>query len=248
MIEAFIEDTNRATTTDEVYKLFLKALNNLGYDRTVYTYMTDQPDLNKEAEHGIVTNYPDEWMDRYFSLDYIKNDPTFKRALVYNGPFSWESLSKIREFTNIEKQIMDEASEINLYSGVGVSIHGHFGNLSGLGIASSYQKTEPDLNTLRKLNALSRQFHLAFSDHNQDSKEEQQITLSAREREILLWAAEGKSDPVIAELLEIKHSTVRYHIQNIFKKLGVNERTMAVVKAIKMRLISPSYIGFSYKG
>jgi DNA-binding CsgD family transcriptional regulator len=248
MIEAFIENTNRATSKEEVYELFLKALSNFGYDRTIYTYITDQPDLNKEAEHGIVTNYPDEWMDRYFSSDYIKNDPTFKKALIYNGPFSWDSLSKLKEFTKIEKQIMDEANEINLFSGVGVSIHGHFGNLSGLGIASSYEKSEPDLDTLRKLNALSRQFHLAYSDHNQDTIEEKKIKLSAREREILLWAAEGKSDPVIAELLEIKHSTVRFHIQNVFKKLGVNERTMAVVKAIKMRLISPSYIGFPYKG
>lgn len=60
MIEEFIEQSNRATSKEEVYELFLKALNQLGYDRTVYTYVTDQPDLNKPAEHGIVTNYPDE--------------------------------------------------------------------------------------------------------------------------------------------------------------------------------------------
>ena len=248
MIEAFIEKTNRATSKEEVYDLFLNALNKLGYDRTIYTYITDQPEINKPAEHGIVTNYPDEWMDRYFEYGYINEDPTFKRALSYDGPFSWDSLKNIREFSNIEQKIMDEANEMKLYGGVGVSIHGHFGNLSGLGIASSYEKSEPDLNTLCKLNALSRQFHMAFTDHNNGVEERCEITLSAREAEILLWAAEGKSDPVIAEILGIKHSTVRFHIQNIFKKLGVNERTMAVVKAIKLRLISPSYIGFPHKG
>lgn len=247
MIEEFIEQSNRATSKEEVYDLFVKAINKLGYDRTVYTYITAQPDINKPAEHGIVTNYPDEWMERYFEFGYINEDPTFKKALSYDGPFSWESLKNIREFSQIEQKIMDEADEMKLYGGVGVSIHGHFGNLSGIGIASSYEKSEPDLNTICKLNALSRQFHMAYSDHNNGFDDSQKITLTDREREILYWAAEGKSDPVIAQILDIKTPTVRYHMGNIFKKIGVNERTLAVVRAIKLRLISPSFIGFPFE-
>jgi DNA-binding CsgD family transcriptional regulator len=45
---------------------------------------------------------------------------------------------------------------------------------------------------------------------------------------------------VIADILMIKHSTVRFHIKNIFHKLEVNERTLAVVKAIKLGLITPT--------
>ena len=182
-------------------------------------------------------------MERYAEFGYLNEDPTFKRALIYDGPFSWESLNKVREFTDIEQRIMDEAEEIKLYGGVGVSIHGHFGNLTGIGIASSYEKSEPDIDIICKLNALSRQFHMAYSDHNNGFDVSSKITLSEREREILLWAAEGKSDPVIAQILNIKTPTVRYHMGNIFKKLGVNERTLAVVRAIKLRLISPSFIG-----
>lgn len=248
MIEEFIEQSNRAISKEEVYELFLKALNQLGYDRTVYTYVTDQPDLNKPAEHGIVTNYPDEWMERYAEFGYLNEDPTFKRALTIDGPFSWESLNKVREFSDIEQRIMDEAEEIKLYGGVGISIHGHFGNLTGIGIASSYEKSEPDLNTICKLNALSRQFHMAYSDHNNGFDMSKKITLSVRESDILLLAAEGKSDPVIAEILGIKTPTVRYHMGRIFNKLGVNERILAVVKAIKLRLISPSFIGLQSGG
>lgn len=248
MIEQFIEQTNCAASKEEVYQLFLKVLENLGYDRTVYTFVTDQPDLNRAAEHGIVTNYPDEWMERYAKFDYLKYDPTFQKALSYDGPFSWESLNKLKEFTLIEQKIMDEAKEVKLYAGVGVSIHGDFGGLTGLGIASTYEKDEPTIDTIRKLNALSRQFHLAYSDHNNDSAKKLKVILTDREREILLWASEGKSDTMIADILQIKHSTVRYHISNIFKKLEVNERTLAVVKAIKMRLITPSSVGIPHQG
>lgn len=246
MIEEFIELSNRATSKEEVYDLFVKALNKLGYDRAIYTYIKDQPDINKSAEHGIVTNYPDKWMECHFEFGYINEDPNFIKVLSYSGPLSWESLKNIHEFSEIKQKIMDETDEMKLYGGVGISTHGQFGNLSGLGIASSYEKSEPDLNTICKLNALSRQFHIAFSDHNNGFHDSQKIRLSDREREILYWAAEGKSDPVIAQILNIKTPTVRFHMGNIFKKLGVNERTLAVVRAIKLRLISPSFIGFPF--
>jgi DNA-binding CsgD family transcriptional regulator len=71
----------------------------------------------------------------------------------------------------------------------------------------------------------------------------EQVRLSAREKEILLWAAEGKSDAVIAEIIGVTHATIRFHMNNIFKKLQANERTLATVKAIRLGLILPSCIG-----
>jgi len=57
----------------------------------------------------------------------------------------------------------------------------------------------------------------------------------------LLWVSEGKSDWTIAEIIGISHATVRFHMNNIFKKLDANERTLATVKAIRRGLIFPSY-------
>ena len=57
-----------------------------------------------------------------------------------------------------------------------------------------------------------------------------------------MWAAEGKSNSVIAEILGVSHATIRFHMNNIFKKLDANERTLATVKAIRQGLILPSYV------
>ena len=59
----------------------------------------------------------------------------------------------------------------------------------------------------------------------------------------MLWAAEGKSDAVIAEIIGISHATIRFHMNNIFRKLQANERTLATVKAIRQGLILPTCIG-----
>lgn len=48
--------------------------------------------------------------------------------------------------------------------------------------------------------------------------------LSAREREVLAWVAGGKANAVIAELLDIRPGTVKRHLENIYRKLGVTDR------------------------
>ena len=53
-------------------------------------------------------------------------------------------------------------------------------------------------------------------------------SLSAREREVLWWVARGKPNAEIATALYVSESTVRKHLQNAYRKLGVPSRTAAV--------------------
>jgi len=62
--------------------------------------------------------------------------------------------------------------------------------------------------------------------------------LSPREREILHLIASGASNQEIAETLVIAPNTVKRHIGNILAKLGVSNRTQALVQARKIGLIS----------
>ncbi|QTL34355.1 helix-turn-helix domain-containing protein [Pseudoalteromonas viridis] len=68
------------------------------------------------------------------------------------------------------------------------------------------------------------------------------ITLTTREREVLLWAAEGKTDEVVAAILNISNNTVRFHWKNIFTKLDTNGRAYAVARALRLGLICPARI------
>jgi DNA-binding NarL/FixJ family response regulator len=51
--------------------------------------------------------------------------------------------------------------------------------------------------------------------------------LTQRERDVLRLLAEGMPNAQIAERLVVQESTVKYHLQNIFQKLGVTNRTEA---------------------
>jgi DNA-binding NarL/FixJ family response regulator len=61
--------------------------------------------------------------------------------------------------------------------------------------------------------------------------------LSPREVEVLKLIAGGKSNKEIADLLFVSEGTVKTHVLNIHQKLAVNDRTEAVVVAIKRGIL-----------
>lgn len=62
-------------------------------------------------------------------------------------------------------------------------------------------------------------------------------SLTSRELEVLIQVANGMFNKEIANSLNISERTVKNHISNIFKKIGVFDRTQAAVFAIKNDLI-----------
>ncbi|QXX76592.1 response regulator transcription factor [Methylovirgula sp. HY1] len=66
----------------------------------------------------------------------------------------------------------------------------------------------------------------------------QTLSITAREAEVLLWIARGKSNRNVAEILNISARTVDKHLEQIYTKLGIENRASAtalVVKTLEMR-------------
>jgi DNA-binding NarL/FixJ family response regulator len=78
-----------------------------------------------------------------------------------------------------------------------------------------------------------------IADEEKEEEEEDEETksiyspLSSREVEILDYIARGNSNKEIAKSLKISDQTVKNHITSILKKLSVNDRTAAVVHALR---------------
>jgi DNA-binding NarL/FixJ family response regulator len=64
--------------------------------------------------------------------------------------------------------------------------------------------------------------------------------LTPREQEVLRLIAQGQTNGEIAETLVVGVGTVKFHVENIIAKLGVADRTQAAVRAVELRLLSPT--------
>jgi DNA-binding response OmpR family regulator/DNA-binding CsgD family transcriptional regulator len=62
---------------------------------------------------------------------------------------------------------------------------------------------------------------------------QQTLALTARESQVLLWISRGKSNREIGEILAISPRTVNKHLEQVFVKLGVENRAAAAARAVR---------------
>ena len=62
---------------------------------------------------------------------------------------------------------------------------------------------------------------------------QQTLALTTRESQVLLWISRGKSNREIGEILDISPRTVNKHLEQVFVKLGVENRAAAAARAVR---------------
>ncbi|MGV3489897.1 MAG: response regulator [Devosia sp.] len=72
---------------------------------------------------------------------------------------------------------------------------------------------------------------VASGGENQDNLLRQMFGLTQRESEVLLWIARGKSNRDIGDILGLSPRTVNKHLEQVYAKLGVENRASAAIKA-----------------
>jgi DNA-binding CsgD family transcriptional regulator len=65
------------------------------------------------------------------------------------------------------------------------------------------------------------------------------LKLTPREAEVLLWISRGKSNHDIGIILGAKTATICKHVEHIFSKLNVENRTSAAIVALEMFSTAP---------
>jgi DNA-binding CsgD family transcriptional regulator len=67
--------------------------------------------------------------------------------------------------------------------------------------------------------------------------------LTDREREVLALICEGRSDAQMSEMLNLSQNTVRNHIASLYRKIGVNRRSAAIIWARERAITTQDVLG-----
>jgi DNA-binding response OmpR family regulator/DNA-binding CsgD family transcriptional regulator len=92
--------------------------------------------------------------------------------------------------------------------------------------------------TIEMLNFIdNREYLLRLSNPHKPADDthalKEQFGVTEREADVLLWIANGKTNREIGQILDMSPRTVNKHLEQVFRKLGVENRTSAAAIAIK---------------
>jgi DNA-binding CsgD family transcriptional regulator len=234
--ETFVERANRAGTTEELVNEFLATVKQHGLDRMVFCLQTKHHGIDLEPGFGVLQNYPEDWMKYYAEKGYARLDPVTVYCLNKMDTFTWAEIPQRMRMSRVQFECLNMGIEAGLYNGVCTPLWGP-GQFAGIGLASKEKLDSFDGN-LDLITAYCNHFYIAFQRINRRKDVvERNIYLSPREAEILHWAAAGKSNTDIGEILNISDDTVDTHLRRIYKKLDASNRVVATSKAISYGLI-----------
>lgn len=239
-LTTYVAHTHKVGDDTALWETLKSFLLPYGFDSLIFCLMSDHPSIGEKAKHGIISGYPADWMKHYTASNYEPIDPIRKESLLNpQNIFTWEGVNSVRPYNNKEHSIINQARDAGLKSGVAVSLCNARREHIAIGFASSAGGVEftPTLLSVLKLAAI--QFYDVYQDLHRktDTVHNEPPHLSEREREVLQWAAVGKSNTDIGTILNISDSTVAYFLQRCFAKLDANSKTLAVVKALRLGLI-----------
>jgi len=191
----------------------------------------------KESEVFIQTTYSDKWCRRYITENYVDIDPIVDVGLRGILPLDWQST---RNKNKRIKKFFGEAREFGVgRQGLSFPIRGAKGELALFSINSHLNDAEwIDFRKefMRDFQLLAYHFHTNVLE-NELGCEFECPTLTQREKECVKWASVGKTAWETGMILGIKESTVSFFIDQVRVKLSAVNKTEAVAKAIKLKLI-----------
>jgi len=181
-LEEFIHNSNQADSVDSLFQIFEKAMGSIGFNRVLLALMNDHPTLRKEAEHGVVKNYPENWVNYYLEQKYDEIDPVRALSFTRMGAYTWSEIINSKKLSQRQLQMFNEAEESKLYNGVGVAMRGGGGAVAALGAASTEKHVDISPFILDKVNLMAYQFYICFWRLMEIQPLENTITLTVRGR------------------------------------------------------------------
>jgi LuxR family quorum-sensing system transcriptional regulator ExpR len=236
----FNNETINASIKEELER-GLSKYNNIKY---AYAIMNKR----NPASFSIISNRT-EWFEFYIKNNYQFIDPVLITASHRITPFTWDKDLEIGAGLKLPK-IFDMAKNYNIINGYTFVLHDHHHNLVVLSIMLD-KHCDADVeqqidNNKAEIQMLLITMHGKMTTLYQEmstpadfEKMNQREFFSKRENEIIYWASLGKSYQEIALILGIKLTTVKYHIGNAVKKLGVTNAKHAIRLGVELQLIRP---------
>lgn len=233
VVQDFVARAEKASSMAELRTLIEDVCREFGFDHfaIVNHIRFGRPSVDRVR----LANYPIDWLAEVRQRDHVL-DPVLRAAERSSTGFRWEHLDRLINLTEQDRAILRRAERHGI--GLGFTVPNHvpgeaFGSCH---FAVRVGKEFPEHNIYAAQAIGCFAFEAArrlISERAEPSQSYvEPAPLTDRQRECLIFAAKGKSDSVIAQLLSIRPRTVNEHIEAAKRRYCVATRTQLMVRAL----------------
>lgn len=253
-LELAISTIETSETMDELRLSLHRIIQDYGFSGFGFVD-AGRPELDLPYHTG---TYPRSWERTYIQNDFIHSDPALARSRRTNTPFCWSELklpARNGRKRPPEVRTMDAAREFGFTDGLVVPFHyrDRFGAVHSSSTVFFWEDQQQSFEKL--LEGHRPELHLlmiywvqrAMDIVNRDQRNAptilkpadtaEAIKLTGREKEVMAWAARGKTMADTAEILGLSPETVEGFIKQALRKLDASNKTHGVAKSIALGII-----------
>lgn len=219
-----------ATSLDDLTPVLAAIAIEMGFRYFALTHHLDIPRAPQPAVR--LHNYPAAWAD-YFDAERLgPSDPVHRASHMTGVGFTWSRLPGLIQLTARDREVLARAERSGLGDGFTVPAHipGESAGSCSFATAAGRQVPADRLYLAQLVGGLAFEGARRLVAARPDPADRPQLT--ERQRECVYWAARGKSDGEIAEILGISHETVILHLKQARARYGVYKRTQLAVHAL----------------
>lgn len=225
-----------AQTREQFREEIVRFAKELGFD-TVSAITAVERGMGR-TDFIAVHNAPEEWLEASANATNVRVDPVLRHCKRHTVPIIWDE-DTYR--SNGVEEMWRRQAEYGYRTGIAMALHMPEGKHFLFGV--DREEALPDGDELQRVVADLQ----LFAVHAQDAavrlllppaEHPERPSLTPRELEALQWTMEGKTAWEVGALLKISERTAVLHVNNAMHKLGAATKHQAVLKALRLGLLS----------
>lgn len=229
--QKFADAVDATDTIHDLCNLLDAIVREMGFQHFALSHHIDVPRVPQPAIR--IHNYPGDW-EAFFDAERLgPSDPVHRASHLTNAGFHWTALPKLIALTRRDEEILAYSRKVGLADGFTVPAHipGEFAGSCSFATASGRTYRMEWIPLAQHVGATAfagarRLLGLCRSDEDRPH-------LSERQRACVYWAARGKSDWEIAQILGIGHDTAIQYMKEARSRYGVGNRTQLAIHALR---------------
>ena len=232
-----IETINKAEEPSGLWRTVRRYFLDLGFGGLAY-FVTSSGNASMVKGFNVIhRGFPRKVTEAYLDEGLGSLDPGPGFVLAKGVAMRWTRMWEQIEPDEKERYYLGRMRDVGLGDGYNFPVYGPASRNGTIAVGRPVREEILDTAPVDEMHIVAQTAHMRLCRLLPD-KPPLEKPLSARELEILDWVARGKSNSVIAEILDLSGATVDTYLRRIYDKLDVSDRTSAAVRGVGMGLIA----------